>query len=154
VAWEVWPEQRVPGLEAAAWAPHLALAELEGLATRRGGWRVRLWIEATAVDLELADGLLLGGHHRTTDDSAAAEPSVRPWIGAASGTELLEPVHRALLGRRELGRLLALALGEESTWAMILPAPELAGSAGDGAPTLRGVLRYAGRFRPRSGNLG
>ncbi len=148
VAWEIWPEQRVTGLGVVAWSPRRALVELEGLATRRGGWRVRLWIEGTAVDLELADGRVVGGQHRTTDDSAFGEPGAGPRIGAANSAELLEPVHRSLLGRREFGRLLVLALDEESTWAMILPAPELAGSAEDGAPTLRDVLRSAARFRP------
>jgi hypothetical protein len=115
---------------------------------------VRLWLEETAVDLELADGRVVGGRQHTGDDSAALDPGPQPRIGAANGADLLEPVHRGLLGRRELGRLLALALNRESTWAMILPAPELAGSGGEGTPSLRGVLRASGRFRRGTGDPG
>ncbi len=139
---EVWPERFADGLEPVAWTSDQVVAVLRGLIARRGSWRIRLWLEETAFELQLADGRVVGGRLQTSDATAAPPP--RP---VTPGEDLLDLPQRRLLGRRELGRPLALALDQDSLWAMIVPAPELRERPREGAPSLAEVLRASTRFR-------
>ena len=138
---ERWPEPVPRSGEAVSWTGSQALQALGQLATRTGGWRVRVWLEGTSVELLVADGGLVDVRVRYAGEGRAVP---RDDDGADPVREVLGEGLQRILVRRNHARRLALVLRWKHMWSTVTPAPELAGRGADGQPRLNDVLADVG----------
>lgn len=139
-----WPEPDPRTGEAVSWTGAQALRALGQLAVRPGGWRVRVWLEGTSVELLVADGGLVDVRVRYAGEEAEGRAVPRDDDSADPVRELLGEGHRRILVRRNHARRVALVLRWKHMWATVAAAPELAERGADGQLRLSDVLADVG----------
>ncbi len=137
--WELWPEVNRGERAAIPWERGEVMSSLWTLGARPGGWRVLVWLERTALEIQIADGRVVRTAAYCSGEDAAQEGRGR------RDPELLGPAHEIVLARRRTGRVVARALAWDHMWALVLPDPGALGRRRADSPLLVDVISDAER---------
>jgi len=146
-----WSRREARAGGAVPWSPGDARRALRELTSRPGGWRVRVWLEGTEIELAVVEGALLGVRTRegAGDGAARWEPG-----GEQRGRDplrgQLDARQRRTLVRRILARRVSRFLRWKQMWSHIDSASDLVDPEDGLAPRLDRVVDEAWRALERA----